>query len=44
MLQSESNPDKIFDLKRQFAQSERLSMNFYVHMENLDLYNYSRSK
>ena len=44
MLQSESNPDKIFDLKRPFAQSGRLSMNFYVHLEYLDLYNYSRSK
>jgi len=37
MLQSESNPDKIFDLKRQFAQSGRLSMNFNVHMGNLGL-------
>ena len=37
MLQLGSNPDTIFDLKRRFAQSERLSMNFYGHMENLDL-------
>ncbi len=37
MLKPESNPDKIFDLKRWFAQSGGLSVNLYVHMGNLDL-------
>jgi len=36
MLQSGTNSDKIFDLKRWFAQSGQLSVNFYVHMGNLD--------
>ncbi len=35
MLKSESNPDKICDLKRWFAQSGQLSMRFNVHMGNL---------
>jgi len=36
MLQSGSNSDKIFDLKRCFAQSGGLSVNLNVHMGNLD--------
>jgi len=42
MLQSGSNSDKIFDLKRCFAQSGGLSVNLNVHMGNLDLFRTTR--